>query len=281
MRTMHLFAGAGGGLLADLILGHTPVCAVEINPYCCEVLRERRDDGWFPDLHVWEGDVRVFPASEWAGRVDCIHAGFPCQDISYAGQGAGINGAKSGLWKEVVRVASVVRPRFIFLENSPAIVSRGIGGVLGDLDALGYDARWCVLSASAVGSAQRRERWWCLANANMLRELQPQGCEQEERGWSEDPPCCSSGTRLQRRSRKELESESITESTRQASARRSSGKESASTGSSDADWWSVESDVVRMVHGVAYRAHRIECLGNGQVPLCAAAAWEFLMTEVR
>ena len=80
MRTLHLFAGIGGGLLADLILGHEPVCAVEIDPYCCAVLRDRRGEGWFPDLHVHEGDVRLWDPSPWAGGVDCIAAGFPCQD---------------------------------------------------------------------------------------------------------------------------------------------------------------------------------------------------------
>ena len=86
MRTMHLFAGIGGGLLADRILGHTPLVAVEWEPYACQVLRERVADGWFPGMHVWEGDVQLFDPSEYTGRVDCIHAGFPCQDISVAGK---------------------------------------------------------------------------------------------------------------------------------------------------------------------------------------------------
>ncbi|MCK7495162.1 MAG: DNA cytosine methyltransferase [Comamonadaceae bacterium] len=77
MQTLHLFAGAGGGLLGDLILGHTPIGAVEFDPYCCAVLRERAADGWFPGLRVHEGDIRLFDPSEYAGRVDCLHAGFP------------------------------------------------------------------------------------------------------------------------------------------------------------------------------------------------------------
>lgn len=75
MNSMHLFAGAGGGLLCDLILGHKPIIAVEWDEYACQVLRERAADGWFPDLHVWEGDVRLFDPSEYTGKVDCIHAG--------------------------------------------------------------------------------------------------------------------------------------------------------------------------------------------------------------
>lgn len=176
MRTMHLFAGAGGGLLADLILGHQPVCAVEWDPYACRVLRERAADGWFPGLYVHEGDVQLFDPSQWTGRVDCIHAGFPCADISVAGSGAGIEGEHSGLWREVVRIAGVVRPGYLFLENSPAITSRGLGTILGDLAALGYDAQWTVLGASDVGAPHIRKRWWCLAwrnDADRQRQQEP------------------------------------------------------------------------------------------------------------
>lgn len=170
MRTMHLFAGAGGGLLADLILGHQPVVAVEWEPYACQVLRERAADGWFPGLHVYEGDVRLFDPSEYAGSVDCIHAGFPCQDISLAGKQAGVeDGTRSGLYREVLRIAGIVRPRFLFLENVAAILSNGLGTVLADLAALGYDTRWTCLRASEVGANHQRDRWWALArlpNAN-------------------------------------------------------------------------------------------------------------------
>jgi DNA (cytosine-5)-methyltransferase 1 len=166
MRTLHLFAGAGGGLLADLILGHTPVAAVEWDAYCCQVLRERANEGWFPGLRVHEGDVRLFDPSEYAGRVDCIHAGFPCQDISHAGNRAGIQeGTRSGLWSEVIRIARIVRPSVLFLENVAAIVNLrpGLDIVLADLAELGFDARWICLRASDAGAPHRRDRWWCLA----------------------------------------------------------------------------------------------------------------------
>ena len=127
MKTMHLFAGAGGGLLADLILGHDPIIAVEWDAYCCKILRERAQDGWFPNLHVYEGDIRLFNPSEYEGRVDCIHAGFPCQDISQAGKQAGLGeGTRSGLYREVLRIASEVKPRIIFMENVAAILTKGL-----------------------------------------------------------------------------------------------------------------------------------------------------------
>ena len=196
---MHLFAGAGGGLLSDLILGHDPIIAVEWDPYCCAVLRERAADGWFPNLHVWEGDVRLFDPSEDAGRVDCIHAGFPCQDLSIAGPKRGIGeGTRSGLYREVLRIAGIVRPRYIFMENSPAILANTLlGTVLGDLAARRYDARWTCLPASATGAPHYRDRWWCLAaraDSDSEREPQPQGSQQNQRGrvgdmawWSPEP----------------------------------------------------------------------------------------------
>ena len=166
MKTMHLFAGAGGGLLGDLILGHEPIIAVEWDRYACQVLRERAADGWFPGLQVWEGDVRLFDPSEYAGKVDCIHAGFPCQDISVAGKQAGVGEeTRSGLYREVLRISRVVRPRYLFLENVSAIVTNGLGTVLGDLAALGYDSEWLCLRASDCGANHHRDRWWLLAHS--------------------------------------------------------------------------------------------------------------------
>ena len=217
LNTMHLFAGAGGGLLADLILGHKPIIAVEWDKYGCQVLRARAADGWFPGLQVWEGDVRMFDPSDYAGRVDSIHAGFPCQDISSAGNQAGLSeGTRSGLYREVLRIADIVRPRYLFLENVAAILANEwLGTVLGDLAARGYDARWTCLPASATGAPHYRDRWWCLCrhtdrgsrdtigeipksmhtkssrvgnvpNADSSGKLQPQGGQCEQRGWLGD-----------------------------------------------------------------------------------------------
>lgn len=164
---MHLFAGAGGGLLADLILGHTPVVAVEWEPYPCQVLRERAAEGWFPELVVWEGDVRDFDPSDYTERVDCIHAGFPCQDVSTAGKQAGVGeGTRSGLYREVLRIAGIVRPSYIFLENVAAIKSNGLETIVKDLALMGYDARWLCIRASDVGAPHHRDRWFALAHTD-------------------------------------------------------------------------------------------------------------------
>ena len=193
MRTMHLFAGHGGGLLADRILGHTPIVAVEWDEYACKVLRERAAEGWFPGLRVWEGDVRLFDPSEYAGILDCIHAGFPCQDISSAGKQAGVGPeTRSGLYREVLRIAGVVRPRYLFLENVANLVNNGLGTVLSDLAALGYAGEWTCLRASDCGASHERDRWWgFFSNTNQPRReerrvserIQPQHARHSGDSW--------------------------------------------------------------------------------------------------
>ena len=161
MRTLHLFAGAGGGIIADMMLGHTPVAAVEIDPFCREVLKARQHDGWLPEFEIFE-DVREFDGTKFRGKVDCVCGGFPCQDISCAGKGAGIHGERSGLFFEMARIVNEVRPGYVFMENSPNLVCRGIEAVLWTMAQMGYDSRWCILSAAAVGAMHRRDRWWGL-----------------------------------------------------------------------------------------------------------------------
>ena len=161
MNELHLFAGAGGGILGGELLGHTTVCAVEIEPYPRKVLLQRQRDGILPRFPIWD-DITTFDGNPWRGRVDVVCGGFPCQDISAAGKGAGITGARSGLWGEMARVIREVRPRFVFVENSPMLTSRGLGTVLGDLAAMGFDARWCVLGACDAGAPHKRERIWIL-----------------------------------------------------------------------------------------------------------------------
>ena len=165
LRELHLFAGAGGGILGGLLLGHVPVCAVELESYPRSVLLQRQRDGLLPWFPVWD-DVCTFDGNPWRGRVDLIAGGFPCQDISSAGKGAGIEGERSGLWSEFARIVGEVRPRFVFVENSPMLTSRGLGRVLGDLASLGFDAEWCVLGAADAGAPHLRERIWILAHAN-------------------------------------------------------------------------------------------------------------------
>jgi DNA (cytosine-5)-methyltransferase 1 len=169
VNELHLFAGAGGGILGGQLLGHTTICAVEIEKYPRQVLLQRQRDGILPKFPIWD-DVCTFDGKPWRGSVDILAGGFPCQDISAAGKGAGIAGSRSGLWKEYARIIGEIRPRFVFAENSPLLRTRGLAVVLEDLAALGYDARWCVLGARDVGAPHKRDRMWVLAYTNSSRK---------------------------------------------------------------------------------------------------------------
>ena len=162
MKSLHLFAGIGGGILADKILGHKIAGAVEIEPYCRDVLRQRQKQGYLESFPIFE-DIRTFQGNEIKGTIELVCGGFPCQDISTAGRGEGLDkGKKSRLFYELVRVCGQVKPAYIFLENSPAITSRGLDSVLKKIAELGFDAEWTVISAGGCGAPHLRKRWWCL-----------------------------------------------------------------------------------------------------------------------
>jgi len=170
MNELALFAGAGGGILGGHLLGWRTVCAVEWEAYPASVLLARQNDGLLPPFPVWD-DVQTFDGKPWRGIVDVISGGFPCQDISVAGGGAGIDGARSGMWKEMARIIGEVRPKFVFVENSPMLTSRGLGTVLADLSKMGFDAEWGIMGADNTGLPHRRKRIWLLAsNTNCKHE---------------------------------------------------------------------------------------------------------------
>ena len=171
LRELHLFAGAGGGILGGMLCGHRTVCAVEIEKYPREVLLQRQRDGILPKFPIWD-DVRTFDGKPWRGKVDVICGGFPCQDISVAGKGAGIGGEKSSMWKHMARIIGEVRPSYAFVENSPMLIRRGLGVVLADLAEMGYDAEWGIMGAHHVSAPHKRDRIWILAADSNLR-----GCD--------------------------------------------------------------------------------------------------------
>lgn len=147
----------GGGLL-----GWRTVGAVEFAPFPAAVLCLRQNNGLLAPFPIWD-DVRSFNGRPWRGRIDVVSGGFPCQDISPAGRKAGIDGERSGLWREFARIIREVRPPFAFVENSSDLRRRGLDRVLGDLAQIGYDAAWRVLGADDVGAPHIRKRMWILA----------------------------------------------------------------------------------------------------------------------
>lgn len=157
MNVVSLFAGIGGFELGLERAGMTVVAQCEINPKCRLLLREH-----WPEVQQFE-DVCTMRAADVPHRVDVICGGFPCQDISFAGKGAGLAGERSGLWREYARLVREFRPDYVIVENVAALLGRGLGDVLGDLAALGYDAWWDCIPASAVGAPHRRDRLWLVA----------------------------------------------------------------------------------------------------------------------
>jgi len=248
LRELHLFAGAGGGILGGLLLGHTPVCAVEIDAYCRKVLAARQADGWLPKFPIYE-DVREFDGKPWRGRVDVVAGGFPCQPWSTAGKRKGTDDPRH-LWPEMARIVEEVRPRYVFAENVQLDAMREPWR---DLRGMGYRVppALCV-AASDVGAPHLRKRWWLLAadaDSHKLRAKQ--------------------GRRESGRSRATISEHDGIKGALDDALRHGPWH-----------WWQTEPPVGRVVNGLAHRVDRLRALGNGQVPMAAATAWHYLMEQL-
>ncbi len=192
MKVGSLFAGIGGFDLGLERAGFEIAWQVEIDEWCQRVLAKH-----WPHVQRY-GDIQ---SVDWGTvePVDVLCGGFPCQDISLAGKGAGLAGERSGLWFEYAKAIEALTPRYVIIENVAALRSRGLDQVLGALAALGYDAEWHCIPASAVGAPHRRDRVWIVAYPIGSRQLQPQGMQSDERGWAgnesqEQLRSCASGT---------------------------------------------------------------------------------------
>jgi len=336
VNELALFAGAGGGILGGHLLGWRTVCAVEWEQYPASVLCARQNDKILPPFPIWD-DVQTFDGEPWRGIVDVVSGGFPCQDISVAGKGDGLDGERSGMWREMARIIGEVRPRFAFVENSPMLVNRGLERVLADLTSMGYDSRWGVISAADVGAPHLRERIWILATDTSFQRCNEWGGNRKERhflhninrdasqgeskrqgrqrGVGEigsdvaDTNCKQRGIMEVRRTNShdceqrgdvsrifDVDQRQLQKQTEQILAdtpsigQQGQGKYEQSLNSKKdrqrqtnyaesigrPQFWAVEPNVGRVANGVAARVDRLKAIGNGQVPLCAATAWELL-----
>lgn len=263
LRVVSLFAGIGGfDLGLERTGGFETVAVAETDDYASRVLAIR-----FPDApNVGDVTKAEYPDA------DVICAGFPCQDLSYAGAGAGLAGARSGLFWEVVRAARVVRPRYIILENVAALLGRGLDVVLRALAEIGYDAEWHCIPASAVGAPHRRDRIWIVAHARGEQHegdrapLSGEIAEELSRTFADAeavfrPALVGSEPNGDHAGVGEMADApcELLNGTGEPGARR--WTEPANGG-----WWSVEPNVGRVAHGIPKRVDRLRCLGNAVVP---------------
>lgn len=160
MRCLDLFSGIGGFSLGLEAAGYETAAFCEVEPYARKILKKH-----WPEIPIYE-DIRKLTADRLAADgigIDVICGGFPCQDISTSGHQKGIDGEKSGLWGEMCRLVRELRPQYVIVENVSALLYNGLSRVLGDLAAIGYDAEWHCIPASAVGYDHGRDRIWIVA----------------------------------------------------------------------------------------------------------------------
>lgn len=304
LNELALFAGAGGGVLGSHLLGWNTICAVERDAYASQVLAQRQNDGILKPFPIWS-DITSFDGKPWKGVVDVVSGGFPCQDISAAGKGAGIDGERSGLWAEMARIVGEVRPKFVLVENSPMLVGRGLTRVISDLAKMGYDAQWARLSASNFGAPHQRDRLWIVAHTQGIR-LNKKGlsigkksqkpllrvdCENVGNSRSErlnawrnnnskydwDVACTTS------KDSAALSNTSSIGLSRPGESWFSSDPAENPKGQANRTFyecvghiWGIKSGLGRVANGVAYRVDRLKAIGNGQVPIVAKSAFEYL-----
>jgi DNA (cytosine-5)-methyltransferase 1 len=282
LNGLDLFSGIGGLTIALEPWVRT-VAYCENDRYAQAVLLSRMRDHSICRAPIWD-DVRTLRGDMLAGGVDFICGGFPCQDISVAGNGAGLGGSRSGLFFEIIRLTRELRPRFVFLENVPAITLRGLDRVLLEFTALGYDCRWTIVSATEMGAPHIRERWFLLSNSKDDRIRWGQQFKECRKG-ERDVADASGDRRVQGGARSEAwgrqtDSESGCASLDNPMRGRHGPQErevcSGRSRPEYAGWWATEPDVGRVAHGVPLRVDRLRGLGNAVVPAQAREAFRRL-----
>jgi len=243
-----LFSGIGGIDLGFEWAGIETKWQVEIDDYCQKLLSIR-----FPHTKKFT-DVRKV-GSHNLEKVDIISGGFPCQDISVAGKGAGIEGERSGLWTELHRVISELRPRFAFIENVPMLTIRGGGRVISDLAEIGYDAEWQIVGADDVGAWHRRKRIWIVAYPDSNRTKRNESENGTRRRFEQSGKDVSDTDSSRRRERWRSKSIQKTFDTSERSSKRTIPT-----------YWSTEPDVGRVANGIPKRVDRLKGIGNAVVP---------------
>lgn len=271
MNGLDLFSGIGGISLA-LEPWVKTIAYCESEKYAQSVLLSRMADGTLRRAPIWD-EVTTLRASMLPKEIDIIFGGFPCQDISVAGKGIGLGGKRSGLFFEIIRLTKETGAPFVFLENVPAIRTRGLREVIGAFTEMGYDCRWTCLSAASIGAPHKRERWFLLAHAHSTKL------------WDSNKPKREASPKLRNYGEKESLADSMCEGLESNINSRGAKEKVSPSPDNGTDqhnnfsrqWWATEPDVDRVVNGVQFRSHRIKCLGNSVVPLQVREAFKKLI----
>jgi len=230
LKVLDLFSGIGGFSLGlERTGGFETVAFCEVCPKARQVLRKH-----WQNIPIYE-DVKTLTSEQLESdniKVDCITAGFPCQDISTAGKGAGIEGERSGLFYEIIRLANEIRPHYVILENVAALLGRGMDVVLGELSKIGYDAEWHCIPASSIAAPHKRNRVWVISYPTSWLRYEHEA--NRGNGEIETQTIFGDGASVLRK----------------------------------CSWWNNQSPVCRVLNGVSDGLHkdRLKQLGNSVVP---------------
>ena len=267
MRLLDLFSGIGGfSLAAEWVWGDELeiVGFCEIEKYTQKILSKN-----FPGVPIYE-DITKLNGKDFKD-IDLITGGFPCQDISVAGRGAGLEeGKRSSLWFEMHRIIREVRPRYALIENVSALTSRGGTRVIADLAEIGYDAEWTIIGADDVGAWHRRKRIWIVAY--------PTDTKSERHGGRDSQECGNKRRKVlkekQGRSKMGSEVEGCGESYREDVPDTKETRDIPTN-------WTVEPELGRVAHGIPSRVDRLKGLGNAIVPQCAIVIMEKIKVNAK
>jgi len=244
MNELALFAGAGGGVLGGILCGFKTICYIEWEEYCIEIIKARIKDGVYEDAPIWD-DVQTFDGKPWAGHVDIITGGFPCQPFSQAGKRLGENDPKN-MWPSTVRIIKEVQPEWCLFENVPALLGPYFGQVITDLSEIGYDVWWGCLSATTIGAPHRRERLWIVAYSKSKRRHAME---------VSNAPAFKNKRKKGQRIHNSLDRDCKTRK---------------------CNHWKIEPPVGRVVDGMDSGANRLKAIGNGQVPAVVQEIWRII-----
>jgi DNA (cytosine-5)-methyltransferase 1 len=260
-KLLDLFSGIGGFSLGlERSGGFETMAFCEIDPFCRKVLKKH-----WPHVPQYD-DIKILTAERLRadGIVpDAICGGFPCQDISVAGAGAGLDGERSGLWFEYARLISEIRPRVVIVENVGALLVRGLSVILGNLATLGYDAEWDCLPACTAGFEHERDRIWIVAYPHDHRELQLSRMQPDQWRWFGNDPAALANADEAGLPRW-CETGANRSDARDIFARVRSAFRVAPDISRE--HWNHQPIVGRRIHGISDRVDRIKALGNAVVP---------------